>query len=686
MISAPQDGREHSLPLQERTAKSYTSSVYYHPHKRRARAESGGFMASDNTQTASTTAPELQRRVIERFGVLPNFFRLSLETPEITEKLWGLAQAAYLDNPLPSVFKERLFVHLSRFCAARYCIARHTGFLIGLGRPSGDKDAHAESVENVVKLLRRVFPRGSELRPCLSFCSQSPAPLVEMPTAGTQMEDALFSLAGHVFLQTVDAPECLEALQRLLGTVRLQYLLLFLAFVRAAHYWTKVHPEIQFEDDIKQLLATHEALASCILEDPEASADKITESILDELPELRLKADKAIGLLASIVDSSEDAIVSKTLEGVITSWNAGAERLFGYTSDEAIGQNISIIIPLNRRDEETSILARLRRGERIEHFDTIRVRKDGTQIEISLTISPVRDASGKIIGASKIARDISGRKRVERELNESEQRFRALADALDTQVRFRTQELQRRNAEILQQSDQLRDLSGKLMFAQDEERRHIARELHDSAGQNLAALGMSLARIENDAKRDPERLSESIKDAQKLIEELTQEIRTTSYLLHPPMLDESGLSVALRWYIDGLAERSGLSIELNIPGQLERFAPDVELAIFRLVQECLTNIHRHSESKTAVIRIANESGQICVQVQDHGRGISPERLAEIQSRGVGVGIRGMQERIRQSHGQLTIDSNVLGTTITAVFPTKTPAVKEQGMNAQRGVA
>ncbi|HEY2119913.1 MAG TPA: PAS domain S-box protein, partial [Candidatus Acidoferrum sp.] len=161
-----------------------------------------------------------------------------------------------------------------------------------------------------------------------------------MPTADTQMEDGLFSLASHVFLQTADAAECLDALERMLGIVRLQYLLLFLAFVRAAHYWTRVHPEIQFEDDIKQLLATHEALASCIIDDQEASTDKITQSILDELPVLRQKADKAIGLLASIVDSSDDAIVSKTLEGVITSWNAGAERLFGYTAKEAIGQHI----------------------------------------------------------------------------------------------------------------------------------------------------------------------------------------------------------------------------------------------------------------------------------------------------------------------------------------------------------
>jgi PAS domain S-box-containing protein len=643
-------------------------------------------MASENAQSVTTTASDLQRRVNERFGVLPNFFRFSPETPEITEKLWRFAEAAYLDNPLPSVFKERLFVHLSRFCAVRYCIARHTGFLIGLGRPAGDKDARAESVVNVVKLLRRPIARGSELKSRLSFCAKCPAPLIEMPTADTQMEDGLFSLASHVFLQTADAPECLDALERLLGTVRLQYLLLFLAFVRAGHYWTKVHPEIQFEDDLKQLLATHEAQASCIIDDPEASADKITESIVDELPVLRLQADKATGLLASIVDSSDDAIISKTLEGVITSWNRGAERLFEYTAKEAIGQPISMIIPLDRRDEETRILARIRQGERIEHFDSVRVRKDGTKVEISLSISPVRDAAGKIIGASKIARDITGRKRIERELSESEQRFRTLADALDTQVQFRTQELRRRNEEILQQSDQLRDLSGRLMLAQDEERRRISRDLHDSAGQHLAALGMGLARIEDDAKRDPARLSKSIKDAQDLIQDLTQEIRTTSYLLHPPMLDESGLSSALHWYIQGLAERSGLSIELNIPDNLERLAPEVELAIFRLVQECLTNIHRHSGSKTAVIRIAHEADKIYAEVQDHGKGISQERLAEVQSKGAGVGIRGMRERVRQSHGELTVDSNALGTKITAIFPAGAPEAKEPGTLSRHGIA
>src|ERR1700689_5947847 len=111
-------------------------------------------MKSNNSQSESTAAQEMQREVEERFGVLPNFFRLSPETPQITEKLWGFAQAAYLDNPLPSIFKERLFVFLSRFCAVRYCIARHTGFLVGLGRPSGDSTCLPQTVKDVLPLLR----------------------------------------------------------------------------------------------------------------------------------------------------------------------------------------------------------------------------------------------------------------------------------------------------------------------------------------------------------------------------------------------------------------------------------------------------------------------------------------------------------------------------------------------------
>jgi len=477
--------------------------------------------------------------------------------------------------------------------------------------------------------------------------------------ANTQMEDAIFVLAGHVFLKTSDYLRCLDALARLFGPGRLQYLLLFLAFVRAAHYWTETHPEIAFEDDINKLLATHAALADCILNDPQ-SRDTISQSLLDELPALRLQADKAIGLLAAIVDSSDDAIVSKTLEGIITSWNLGAERLFGYTASEAIGQHISFIIPVNRRDEETLIIERIKKGERLEHFDTVRVRKDQTLIDISLTVSPLRDGNGKIIGASKIARDITQRRQIERELRESEGRYRTLADALDTQVQFRTQELERRNSE-------LRELSGRLLESQDAERRHIARELHDSAGQTLTAIGLHLARISEETKKDSA-LAKDVQSAEELVQHLAREIRTTSYLLHPPLLDETGISSALSWYVQGLAERSSLEIDLQVSDNFGRLPSEMEIVIFRLVQECLTNIHRHSGSKIALIRVSREENTIHIKVEDQGRGMSPGRLAAIQSHGTGVGIRGMRERVRHLHGDLVIESNGSGTKVYATLP------------------
>ena len=343
---------------------------------------------------------------------------------------------------------------------------------------------------------------------------------------------------------------------------------------------------------------------------------------------------------------------------------------------KAVGKHISLIIPVERRGEDTVIIERIKRGERIEHFDTVRVRKDKTQLDIALTISPVRDHTGKVVGASKIARDITQRKKIERELRESEGRYRTLSDALDTQVQFRTQELQRRNWE-------LRDLSARLMESQDVERRHIARELHDSAGQTLTALSLRLAQISKTAKNDPA-LAKDVQSAEDLAQHLAQEIRTTSYLLHPPLLDEAGISSALNWYVQGLVER-GLEIDFKSSEDFGRLQPEMEVVIFRLVQECLTNVHRHSGSKGALIRIERKENAVHVMVEDQGKGMSPERLAEIQSQGTGVGIPGMRERVRHFHGELVIESDGCGTRVCATLPLKTPLPTRKS-NTQQEVA
>jgi signal transduction histidine kinase len=243
---------------------------------------------------------------------------------------------------------------------------------------------------------------------------------------------------------------------------------------------------------------------------------------------------------------------------------------------------------------------------------------------------------------------------------------------LDAEVRNRTQELE-------QQSNQVRELSWRLLKTQDEERRHIARELHDSAGQTLTVLGMSLAQFAQKAGRKAPELADDAEQIQETVQQLHREIRTTSYLLHPPLLDENGLYSAVSWYVQGLLERSGLEVHLDISKDFGRLSREMELVIFRLVQECLTNIHRHSASKAASIRISRESNQIILEIRDQGKGMSRERLAEIQSGRSGVGISGMRERLRQFEGTLKIESDSSGTLVFVTIPvTKAATPEDQG--------
>jgi PAS domain S-box-containing protein len=274
---------------------------------------------------------------------------------------------------------------------------------------------------------------------------------------------------------------------------------------------------------------------------------------------------------------------------------------------------------------------------------------------------PLLDDKGEVLEWFGAASDVTDRK-------EAEEKYRRLAETLDAEVQARTRELEQRNAEVLRQSEQVRELSWRLLRTQDEERRHIARELHDSAGQTLTVLGMNLARLVQKASQNSPDLVNDAETIQDMVQALHRDIRTASYLLHPPMLDESGLSPALSWYVQGLVERSALQIDLDISQEFGRLPRDMELAVFRLVQECLTNIHRHSGSKTASIRIGRSADEVTLEIQDRGHGMTPARLAEIQSGGSGVGIRGMRERLRQFGGSLKIDSDAQGTRVFVKIP------------------
>jgi len=508
-------------------------------------------------------------------------------------------------------------------------------------------------------------------------------------------------------------------------------------------------------------------------------------------------------LMRAVVESSDDGIVSKDLNGVITSWNAGAQRIFGYTEAEVIGQPITIIIPPELQGEERLVLKRLRAGERIEHYETVRLTKRGKRVDVSLTISPMKDSTGRIVGASKIARDITERKQADEELRKAHEeleirvreRTAELAQSnrlLQTQIQERIQAqeaLERQTAVLREQSrlldlandaifirsfdgtisywnegaerlygwtkeealenrlgmllqtefpipfeeirevlvregnwegelihtrrdgsrvtvnsrwtlwrsaegnplgwlqintditgrkraeESLRALTARLLQLQDDERRRIARELHDSAGQILVALDINLSLVQKNEGLAPN-AANAVRESIALVQQLSKELRTTSHLLHPPLLDESGLPSAVRWFVDGFAKRSKISVDLEIAPDLGRLPRELETTIFRMVQECLTNINRHSGSPTASIRIARNSNHVSVAVRDRGKGMSADNYRN--SFGPitpGVGIQGMRERVRQLGGHLQIHSGTSGTTVRATLPVTNAAAQ-----------
>ena len=361
----------------------------------------------------------------------------------------------------------------------------------------------------------------------------------------------------------------------------------------------------------------------------------------------RKHAEEVRARLAAIVESSDDAMISKTLDGTITTWNKGAERLLGYRAEEAIGKNITLIVPPDRLQEEAEILERLRQGNPIEHFETIRKRKDGALFDVSLTISPLKDGSGRIVGASKVARDITERKVAERMLKQAHDHLESLVE--------------RRTASV-------RKLSLRLLTVQDEEHRSIARELHDSVGQHLAGIKMDVDLLRQGESAEIQ--AEGLSKLSESLEKCMSETRTISHLLHPPLIDELGFAAAAKWYVEGFSDRSGIEVKLDFPSNSRRLPRSVELPLFRILQASLSNVHRHSKSSSVDLRFTINEREARLEVKDYGKGIEPELLHRFNQSGggAGIGLAGMRERLRELGGRLEVESDANGTLIRAVIP------------------
>jgi signal transduction histidine kinase len=261
----------------------------------------------------------------------------------------------------------------------------------------------------------------------------------------------------------------------------------------------------------------------------------------------------------------------------------------------------------------------------------------------------LRDADGKILRWYGTCSDIHDSKLLEQSIRDS-------ATELERLVGSRTAELRR--------------LSGRLMTMQDEERRRIAREIHDGLGQELAAAKMILDGILAKDKAPP--LQQASVEASQLVDRAIQQVRTISHLLHPPLLDEVGLVSALRWFLEGLSQRSGIEIQLKVqPKTLGRLKSEVETAIFRIVQEALTNMFRHSGARHGCIAVAAENGNVMVTVSDDGKGIDDD-VAQFRPESVGVGIGGMRQRVTELGGTLRLVNGNPGTVVEVVIPVGKP--------------
>ncbi|NQT72113.1 MAG: PAS domain S-box protein [Chloroflexi bacterium] len=459
--------------------------------------------------------------------------------------------------------------------------------------------------------------------------------------------------------------------------------------------------------------------------------------------------------LAAIVESSDDAIIGKTLDGIITDWNPGAERLYGYSAEEAIDHPISMLCLEHHTEDISDILDKVKQGKRVAHYETIRVKKNGEQIHVSLTVSPILDTKNHIIGASTIARNITRHKQITEALAESEERYRSLFEnasdgiivcdldgdiiminqamanligdkihkvkgmniaQFPSLVSFQSPVARQRGLLTSESKDTvdrqelrithkdgterivetvtsvmhfgggmpviqfiLRDVTEQRMAhelmrtyadritqAQEDERKRISQELHDDTIQGLANLGMEIDTLISVNQKPSNGISaKQIEELRTKTEILLEGIRRITQGLRPPMLGEFGLVFALQWLVDNTKAQTGMETYLKILGNERRALPETETILFRITQEALHNVVKHSEATKTKIQLEFAPRKTTLSISDNGQGFEvPETIGMLAWSGK-LGLVGMQERVRFLDGKFTLKSGAdKGTTVT----------------------
>src|SRR6185295_18017526 len=386
-----------------------------------------------------------------------------------------------------------------------------------------------------------------------------------------------------------------------------------------------------------------------------------TEALLHESIE-------RVNRFAEMVESSDDAIISKNPDGTIVTWNTGAERLFGYTEHEVVGQSIALLLPPGLNDEQ-QLLRRITAGERIDHFETQRLRKDGSMLDVSLTVSSIKNRQGSVIGVSTIMRDISARKHAEHALQESQAQLQDFADQLEGLVKERT-------AELLQAQARLRALAQQLTLTEQQERNRMATELHDHLQQMLALAKVKLSQGERFAQPNAA-CAELMQHVNGILTNALDYTRTLVAELSPPVLREHGLAAAMNWLGEWMKRRDlNVSVETESHSSLV-ISEDQSILLFQSIRELLINAAKHSESHDAWVSLQYDDDKLRIAVRDNGKGFDVA-TATYAGTASTFGLYNIRERMQALGGTLKLDSTPgKGTIATLTLPLQAARTQRQ---------
>jgi len=342
----------------------------------------------------------------------------------------------------------------------------------------------------------------------------------------------------------------------------------------------------------------------------------------------------------------------------------GVELLFQFLKSQQAWSDITVILLTHGKEEDSRVISGL-----VHLFGAHgNVNMLERPIRVPTMLSAVRSALRARNRQYEVRDLLQQRERNERVLHEAREELERRVLQRTLEITKVNSDLRREVTERLNAENSLRQLSQSVVRLQDEERRRIAHELHDSAGQYLSAVTLTLGQLARRLAQSGDRNKQLVQEALDLVGSCIREVRTMSYLLHPPVLDDFGLASALRWYVEGFSLRSGISVRLDLSEELPRFPSEVETALFRIVQEGLTNVHRHSGGAKACVDLKMSAGHIYTTITDNGHGMSKEVLCTVVKGQGGVGLMGMYERVKQLGGTIHIDSDETGTTINAELP------------------